>query len=121
MVDKGLEKFASLGVVLVLVADALTGHLRRYGDPVAARWLVMQLFGTPSRIRDTAEACKDQIMPKGWQQGQDHCFLIAPGNDILVGLVVLDFDGDVYAKHKLSTRLGEEARQVDWTALAPPG
>jgi len=88
MVDEVPDEFASLGVVLVLVADLLTGHLRRYGDPVAARWLVMQLFGTPSKTRDTAATCQDQIMPRIWQQGQDHCFLIIPSNDILVGLVV---------------------------------
>jgi hypothetical protein len=119
MVGEVPEKFASVGVVLVLVADLLTGHLRRYGDPVAARWLVVQLFGTPSKTRDTAAACQDQIMPRIWQQGQDRCFLIIPGNDILVGLVVADFDGDVHATHRLGMHLGEAAREVDWSAMAP--
>jgi hypothetical protein len=119
MADEVPEKFAALGVTLVLVADLLTGNLRRYGDPVAARWLVMTLFGTRSKIRATAAACQDQIMPKGWQQGQDDCFLIIPGDDILVGLVVVGFDGDVHAKHKLGIRLGEEAGEVDWSAMAP--
>jgi hypothetical protein len=32
---------------------------------------------------------------------------------------VPDFDGDVHATHRLGMHLREEAREVDWSAMAP--
>lgn len=119
MLEDVPEPFKSQNVALLLVANSLSGHVRRYGDGVAARRLVTSLFGTPSQIRATLASCAGQLTPRMWTQGRNHCILVIPREGLLVGFVLVDFPADVRAVFDLSKRLEREAQNIDWDTLAP--
>ena len=82
------DVLATRGYVYAVVADTSGSIVLELGDPERLQWkgIVKNLFGDSQAIRNLASFLEGQTAPRLHGQGEIHCILLKPREDLVTGL-----------------------------------